>query len=169
MYGRLPEAEIGVYPLVMPLTLESAAYHRPADRVGASTPCGAVSIRRVAIFIPGWSELYTYGGISDLEMGPFYSRLRRNLDGFMAGMFLFSTNFLGKSHWRLAGILQLNQRPESIYNIILQQQGLLDRCEDCLGIDGNAQQATVTARRGTTPGVLLAVSPTLPTLVARRG
>ena len=77
-------------------------------------------------------------GFLILEMGPFYSRLRRNLDGFMADMFLFSTNLLEKSHRRLAGILQLNQRPESIFNIVLQQHGLLDRCEDCLGIDGNA-------------------------------
>ena len=37
---------------------------------------------------------------------------------------------------------------------VLQQQGWLDRCEDCLGIVGNAQHATATAPRGTRPGVI---------------
>ena len=39
----------------------------------------------------------------------------------------------------------------------------VDRCADCLGTVGNAQHVTATARRGTRPGILLVVSPTLPT------
>ena len=56
----------------------------------------------VTVFIPTWSELQRYGGLPEMGMGPFPSRLRRNHDGSVAGIFVFSTNLLGKSQRRLA-------------------------------------------------------------------
>ena len=35
----------------------TTAHQRPADGVGVSTPCGAVSIREVAVFVTRWSKL----------------------------------------------------------------------------------------------------------------
>ena len=42
-----------------------------ASKVGVSTPCVAVSTRRTTVFVPGLSELYMYGRISDPGIGPY--------------------------------------------------------------------------------------------------
>ena len=53
------------------LYFRAPANHRLAGGVGVSAPCGAVSTRRITIFVPGLSELYMYGRISEPVTGTY--------------------------------------------------------------------------------------------------
>ena len=57
MYRRLADPGIGLHLSPAPLTPKATAYKLSGNEVGVSTPCGAVSARGVAVFVPGWSEL----------------------------------------------------------------------------------------------------------------
>ena len=115
---------------------------------------------------PRWLELLVCAGIPERGIG-FYPP-SRNLIASMNGMFLFSTNLLKKSQRRLAGDL-IGQSDARIDIQSYSSKAKRDRCHDCLGMVGNAQPATTSARRGVRPAVLLVVPPTLPTHTARRG
>ena len=48
--------------------------------VGVSTPCEAVSTRKICVFVPRLFEVQRYGSISDPEMRSYPPRVRRDLD-----------------------------------------------------------------------------------------
>ena len=52
-----------------------------ASRVKISMPCGAIPTPNLRFCPhPGLLELYIHGRISDLKMGPYRPRVRRDLD-----------------------------------------------------------------------------------------
>ena len=60
-------------------TPRTPANRRSSSRIGVSKPCGAVSTRRITVFLPDLLELYMYAIISGPGMEYYPSRVRRNL------------------------------------------------------------------------------------------
>ena len=59
------------------LYLRSPVKQRLSTGAGVSTPCGVCSTRGITVFVPGLSQLYIHGGISDPGMGPCRPRVAR--------------------------------------------------------------------------------------------
>ena len=68
------------YPQQVVLALQSSANQRSAREIGVYTPCGGVSTRGTAAFVPSSLELQMYRRISDAGVEPYSPWLRRNLD-----------------------------------------------------------------------------------------
>ena len=72
MYGRISDPGIGNFlPGVRGLCVQAPANQRSASGPGVPIPCGAVSTRRITVFVLRLSELQRYERISDPGMG-FY-------------------------------------------------------------------------------------------------
>lgn len=56
------------------------------DEARNSTPCGAVLIRRITVFVPIMFELKIYEIVSDLGMIPYSARVRWDLDASPRGI-----------------------------------------------------------------------------------
>lgn len=52
-----------------------ATVHHPVVS-GFFTPCGAVLIRAISVFVTGSLQLLMYGEIYDSDMGPYHPRVR---------------------------------------------------------------------------------------------
>ena len=61
MYGRIFAPGMGLYPPRLALAPRTPAIQQSITGVGVSAPCGAVSTRGAAVFVPGVLELTRAG------------------------------------------------------------------------------------------------------------
>ena len=67
MYGRIFAPGMGLYPPRLALAPRTPAIQQSITGVGVSAPCGAVSTRGAAVFVPGVLELTRAGDIDPGE------------------------------------------------------------------------------------------------------
>ena len=68
-------SEDGTHIPRVPVASRTPVNQRSASGVGVPTPRGAVSTRRITVFVPGLLELYMYARTSDPGMGPYPSQV----------------------------------------------------------------------------------------------